>query len=377
MRLPSFCCFTAACLLFACTLFVSPVPALAASFRDCDALLSKQVMVTLTDGRTPRGVLSPKSSDDSLVLTISVPGIVIESRFAWGLVQAVDLLSFTNTKPLPRPADPVPDDEATTSEPAKDRCSNNCRGRRCQRRFGCWQHPPRCDSYCCADPDNNAPTHIEAPAGRVLDNAVPPTPMLPEARLLHETLAPSTTDMLSFSASEIATVDVLPELVPPDHRRAVRSLNIRATVANWDRDAEVDGLLLHVQPLDGFGTLVPVDGVIDVQLATETKFASGGRSNVRDDNTFSVPERWSVPIRAIDFDATGTTVKLPFRRFHPERQFDIASSALAMAKLKLPTAGVFEASDPFVQLRPYSPFRDELQEWRGQRLFPGEATPRW
>ena len=201
--------------------------------------------------------------------------------------------------------------------------------------------------------------------------------MLPEARLLHETLAPSTTDMLSFSASEIATVDVLPELVPLDHRRAVRSLNIRATVANWDRDAEVDGLLLHVQPLDGFGVVVPVDGIVDVQLATETKLAKGGRSNVRDDNTFSVPERWSVPIRAIDFDAAGTTVKLPFRRFHPERQFDIASSALAMAKLKLPTAGVFEASDPFVQLRPYSPFRDELQEWRGQRLFPGEATPRW
>ncbi len=35
---------------------------------------------------------------------------------------------------------------------AKDRHSNHCRSRRCQRRFGCWQHPPRCDSDCCADP---------------------------------------------------------------------------------------------------------------------------------------------------------------------------------------------------------------------------------
>lgn len=342
MRLPSFCCFTAACLLFACTLFACPVPALAASFRDCAALLSKQVMVTLTDGRTPRGVLSPKSSDDALVLTTEVPGIAIESRFAWRLVQAVDPLSFTNTKPLPRPADPVPDEEASISDPAGD----------------------------------NAPDKEEAPAGRVFDNILPPAPLLPEATLLQGQTAPPNVGRLPFEATEFAIVEVLPELVPLDHRRAVRSLNIRATVANWDRDAEIDGLLLHVQPLDGFGVVVPVDGIVDVQLATETKLAKGGRSNVRDDNTFSVPERWSVPIRAIDFDAAGTTVKLPFRRFHPERDFDIAPSALAMAKLKLPTAGVFEASDPFVQLRPYSPFRDELQEWRGQRLFPGEATPR-
>ncbi len=335
MRRSRFCCFAATCLLI-----INPVLATAASLRDCDVLLNTQVMVTLTDGRTPRGVLSPKSSDDSLVLRTEVPGIAIESRFAWGLVQSVDPLSFTDAKPLPRPTDPVPDDEAISSEPA----------------------------------DNNAPANNEAPAGRVFDNAVPPAPMAPEARLLHETIAPSNTGRLSFNASEIAPVDVLPLLVPLDHRRAVRSLHVRATVANWDRDAEVDGLLLHVQPLDGFGVVVPVDGNIDVQLATETKFAKGGRSITRDDNSFNVTERWSVPIHAIDFDAMGTTVKLPFRRFHPERQFNIASDALAVARLRLPSAGTFDASDPFVQLRPYSRFRDDLQEYQGRRLFPGEGA---
>jgi len=35
---------------------------------------------------------------------------------------------------------------------SKDRRSNHCRGRRCQRRLGCWQHPSRWDSYCCASP---------------------------------------------------------------------------------------------------------------------------------------------------------------------------------------------------------------------------------
>ena len=325
-------------LITACGLCVSPTLATAASLRDCQELLSKPVMVTLTDGRTPRGLLSAKSSDNALVLTTEVPGVAIESRFAWRLVESVVSLSFTEPKPLPRPADPVPDDESSETD--------------------------------LLQPEN-------APLVPVPNNANPPAPLLPEAALLTPLAPFSHLEILPLEATAPTPIEVVTDLLPADHRRAVRSLNVRATVANWDRDAEVDGLLLHVQPLDGFGTVVPVDGVVDVQLATETKQAKGGRSDFRNDNTFSVPERWSVPIRAIDFDASGATVKLPFRRFHPERDFDIASSALAMAKLKLPTAGVFEASDPFVQLRPYSRFRDELQELRGQRLFPGEATPRW
>ena len=33
------------------------------------------------------------------------------------------------------------------STPPKHRAGNECRGRRCQRRLGCWQHPPRSDTY--------------------------------------------------------------------------------------------------------------------------------------------------------------------------------------------------------------------------------------
>ena len=29
---------------------------------------------------------------------------------------------------------------------------NNCRFRRCQRRFGCWQHPPRGNTNWCVGP---------------------------------------------------------------------------------------------------------------------------------------------------------------------------------------------------------------------------------
>lgn len=314
-----------------CVLVVRPALAAAASPGDFDALLNKPVMVTLTDGRTPRGILSSKSGGDSLVLSTELPGIAIESRFAWRLVQAIEELPLADAKPLPWPADPIPDDEAADEQP----------------------------------PDNALPP---AP--------LPPAPMLPEARLPHESAALSSAGLLPAETQGIVPVEVPLDWVTLDPRRAVRSLHIKAEVANWDRDAEVDGLLLRVQPLDGFGDVVPVEGNLDVQLATETKLATGGRSITRDDS-FRVSERWSVPIHAIDFDATGTVVKLPFRRFHPERHFDIAPDALAFARLRLPSAGAFDASDPFVLLRPASRFRDDLQLHQNRRLLPFEGPPRW
>ena len=331
MRPQSFTCFATGCLLL-----VSPVLATAAWSRDCAALLNKPVMATLSDGRTPRGVLSPKSGDDGLVLRTEVPGVAIESRFAWEIVQAIEALPFAEAKPMPRPADPVPDDE------------------------------------------DAAPA---SPVEQVPDNAVPPAPTLPEARrpITNSPLANS--GLLPIEANEFGPFGFGPTEVPLDvvmldHRRAVKSLTIKATVANWDQDAEVDGLLLHVQPLDGFGIVVPVEGNLDVQLATEATLVTGGRS-IRRDDSFRITERWSVPIHVNQFDATGTVVKLPFRRFHPERHFDIASDALALARLRLPTAGAFDASDPFVQLRPASRFRDDLQLQQSRRLYPGEGTPRW
>ena len=67
-------------------------------------------------------------------------------------------------------------------------------------------------------------------------------------------------------------------------REAPTPLALNGGTIAW-RFVDLDGLLLHVQLLDGFGTLVPVDGVIDVPLATETKLAKGGRSNFRDGNS--------------------------------------------------------------------------------------------
>jgi hypothetical protein len=147
---------------------------------------------------------------------------------------------------------------------------------------------------------------------------------------------------------------------------APRSLRITTVVTNWDSDLDVDGLLLRVEPLNGWGQMTPVDGDLNVQLVTETRLATGGRIIPRND-PFPITERWSVPIRALAFDADGLVVKLPFRRFHPERDVDIAPEALAVARLRVPTVGTLDASDAHVVLRPVSRFRDDLFQMRNSR----------
>ena len=39
-----------------------------------------------------------------------------------------------------------------------------CRGRRCQRRLGCWQHPPRGDSDCCAGSKCPSTSSLSSPS---------------------------------------------------------------------------------------------------------------------------------------------------------------------------------------------------------------------
>lgn len=285
-------------LLTACLLFGTATPAAAAPPAPYAQWINQPVQLTLTDGRFPRGVLSPKSDANGVVLSAERPGISIESRFAWRIVEG--LVPLPHCAPPPQPLLPVPD----TSLP---------------------------------------PAPLPA---------APPLPAPPTAAV--ELTAPP----------------------PLDASRLVKSLRIETTMASWDRDSEFDGLLVRVQPLDSQGQVVPVDGNVDVQMVTETRLATGGRSIDRAD-PFRITERWTAPIHASDFDATGTVVKLPFRRFRPERDFDIAPDALAFARLRLPGAGDFDASTPFVNLRPASRFRDDLQQLQGRRLLPLEGMPHW
>ncbi len=200
-----------------------------------------------------------------------------------------------------------------------------------------------------------------------------PLPMLPGGPGLAPVPCSENTEILYSplcGPHDLPMGNFLPIAEAMDYRQAVRSLRIETRIASWDRDAAFDGLLVRVQPLDGWGQMVPVDGSVDVELVTETKLTTGGEV-IRRDAPFAITERWSTPIHAVDFDATGVIVKLPFRRYQPDRDFDTAPAALAMARLRLPSAGSFDAVDANVNLRPVSRFLDD------QRLLQRSANIRY
>lgn len=262
---------------------------------DLTALKQQPVQLVLEDGRMPRGILSPRSNAEWYILRTELPHIEIESRFSARIVRDIQLQS----------ALPLGADKLTV--------------------------PP------------------------------PPAPAVPEAaaQLNSETIPLAFAHGIPTCAADgaISLCGGAP-LPTMDPFALPRSLQVATTLANWDTDAENDGLLLRVMPLNGWGQLVPVDGDLDVHLLTETQFATGGRTVTRQDR-FQVTERWSVPVQALDFDVNGVTLKLPFRRIRPERDFDLAPEALLTARLRVPSAGALDASDPFVRLRPQSRLREE------------------
>jgi hypothetical protein len=148
----------------------------------------------------------------------------------------------------------------------------------------------------------------------------------------------------------------------------VHSLAIDATVANWDVDVEVDGLLLSVYPLDAAGRVVPARGTLQVDL-------TGWRTGVvkRPQPFFNVG-RWTRRVKPEDFGAGEATYRLGFGAVHPEFDRKLAPRGALHARLSVPGQGSFEATASSVRIRPYSAVRDELEQATGRRFFPHERV---
>jgi hypothetical protein len=156
---------------------------------------------------------------------------------------------------------------------------------------------------------------------------------------------------------------------PPETPR-VRALAIEAAVANWDADVEVDGLLVHIYPLDDSGAVVPVRGMVQFDL-------TGQREGVfRRQQPFATLGQWSYPVHVEDFGLQGAVYRLPFQGVHPEFDLTVAPHGALHARLSVPGQGTFEATESMLRIRPYSAVRDELQLSTGRRFFPQERTSR-
>jgi hypothetical protein len=154
-------------------------------------------------------------------------------------------------------------------------------------------------------------------------------------------------------------------------RPKVQSLRIETELARWGPGAATDGLRIFVYPLSAEGEIVPVRGQLDLTLYAELTNARGGEYTVLRPE-FHELESSSELVRVGDFSGGPAVYQLPFGRFHPDVDFDVAACAVVHARLGIAGQGVFEASADCVPLREFSPIRDQLQLYTGRRFFRGE-----
>lgn len=153
----------------------------------------------------------------------------------------------------------------------------------------------------------------------------------------------------------------------------VKSLQLVTQLANWDNDAEIDGLLVRILPLDQFGQLVPVNGQLNLKLLGVSRTLGGQAQPGRSPVEFPELTTWTQVVRRTDFTPEGAVYRLEFRNFHPERDLAIDPLGMVSGRLVVPGTGTFAASEGLTVLRPYNPTRDFHQMFRGTRTVPGEV----
>jgi hypothetical protein len=135
----------------------------------------------------------------------------------------------------------------------------------------------------------------------------------------------------------------------------VASIDCNAWLANWDADAEFDGLLLEVVALDAFGEVVAAQGTVEAELITidyqpaYLNSSSGGR----------VPTslgRWNQAWKG------GGKIRLELLGRHPQWDHNLDRYALLKVRVSIPGSGVFEQGIDGLRTRPFTPLQNQL--WR-------------
>jgi hypothetical protein len=149
-----------------------------------------------------------------------------------------------------------------------------------------------------------------------------------------------------------------------------RALHIEASVGKWRSYADNDGIVVRVFPVDAEGGIVPVGGMLEVDL-----IGSNTASLTRGD-PFPPLARWVQRVYPEDVDADGATYRFRFGASHPDFDLQVGSIGIVHARLSVPGQGVFDDTADMVWIRPYSATRDRLQIHTGGRFFPQERTSR-
>ena len=188
-----------------------------------------------------------------------------------------------------------------------------------------------------------------------------------------ESVSPYRGNVVTISSDAPETVSPASPVTPSAQRR-VRSLQFSTQPANWDDDAEVDGLLIQIRPVDEVGRLVPVNGTLDLKLLGLSRTSGGQVQPGLSPVEFPVLDSWSQAVRRADFTNEGAVYRLAFRHYRPDREVSVDPVGLTNARLSVSGVGTFAASEDITLLRPYSHIRDQHQMFRGTRMLPDENT---
>jgi hypothetical protein len=159
--------------------------------------------------------------------------------------------------------------------------------------------------------------------------------------------------------------------IPP-----IRSLYADAYVAHWGPNVEADGILLVLSPVDEFGQLTPVGGMLDVELIADYRsYLRPAPLTTRE--PFNRIGSWTFRLTAADFvDGRSARLRLPFQAIDPQFTRNVDSFGLLTMKLAVPGQGVFATSVGDVRIRPMNNIRDRIEASTGARFLPGEQTGR-
>jgi hypothetical protein len=156
----------------------------------------------------------------------------------------------------------------------------------------------------------------------------------------------------------------------------VRSIDVRAVLANWNSGVEMDGLILTVWPLGDEGQILPVSGTLEVELVGMQGDAAQSQYSYFRGNPFPILAQWSRALLANNVTPAGAQFKLPFQAIHPEFNTRVGRYGLVQVRLAVPGHGTFASTVNLVRIRPFSPLRDIRQQLHLERFFPHEQLTR-
>lgn len=146
----------------------------------------------------------------------------------------------------------------------------------------------------------------------------------------------------------------------------IRSVQVSAQRANWDGDAQADGVRVWIAPLAANGRIAPTPGTVTVTLHAY-------RGHPLDaSRRFEAQETWSREISLADFTERGAVLELPFRSLRPEMDAELLPWGVVSVRFSVPGEGVFDAVTENVELRSPAVTRDlRLRESEPNRLLDG------